>query len=421
METYDLKKPEEEAVPDFEYVYPENLDIDNNVFVHVGFGLYMISQEDAKSKLTADSVAKYSRLMFVGFQNEVLFACSKRYSCWNEEIIKWCLLENLSMLHIPQNLVPKVNEIIDRIRKAEERNSWRESLVSCGDPWSIPEEGVELDAPFDFSKERKKDKYVMLNGKVGTKIADGVYKFKAPFQVNITDGEWNRLEGLRYYLPSISYYDNAINHDCVVLYEEVWSGGTISVLEELDVYYVAFDENNVYIKKAADFYNLKVKVFHKTEEAMDNRPAVVDMDKLREEIEKEINNRPKIDVPGMFLKAGYKEVFQGLGYQGKWEISYLKLFDFNRYPQSITATYVAFTEKGIIYCSEYENPMEAGKVLPYDMLKYLRVDVEVPCELTEKQNCSTERIGHTFIAMNDEKETALVGADNVRLLKEVIK
>jgi len=296
-----LKKPEEEAVPDFEYVYPENLDIDNNVFVHIGFGLYMLSQEEDNRKLTAERVAKYSRLMFVGFQNEVLFAYSKRYSCWNEEIIKWCLLENLSMLHIPQNLVPKVNEIIDRIRKAEERNSWKESLVSCGDPWSIPEEGMELDAPFDFSKERKKDKYVMLNGKVGTRVASGVYRFKEPFQIDITDGGWNRCEGMRHYLPSISYYDNAINHDCVVIYEEVWSGGTISVLEELDVYYVAFDENNEYIKKAADFYNLKVKVFHKTEEAMEKRPAVVDMDKLREEIEKEIKNSPKIDVPGMLI------------------------------------------------------------------------------------------------------------------------
>ena len=70
LESYDLRKPEEESVPDFEYVYPETLNVENNIFTHVGLGLYMIAQEDADNKLTLDKVSRYHRLCFAGFRNE---------------------------------------------------------------------------------------------------------------------------------------------------------------------------------------------------------------------------------------------------------------------------------------------------------------------------------------------------------------
>ena len=72
LESYDLRKPEEESVPDFEYVYPETLNVENNIFTHVGLGLYMIAQEDVKNKLTLDKVSRYYRICFVGFRNETI-------------------------------------------------------------------------------------------------------------------------------------------------------------------------------------------------------------------------------------------------------------------------------------------------------------------------------------------------------------
>jgi len=97
----------------------------------------------------------------------------------------------------------------------------------------------------------------------------------------------------------------------------------------------------------------------------------------------------------------------------------VKLFSFNTHPQTIRATYVALTEKGIIYCNRCSNLTEAANVLPYDMVKYLRVDLKAPRDFPDEHNSDIERIGHTFIEMNDEKEITLVGEDNVRVMKEL--
>lgn len=420
METYNLRAPEEEVVSDFEYVYPDTLDIDNNIFIHLGFGLYMISKEDTINKLTADSVAKYHRLHFSGFHEDILFAYSKMYSCWDEEMIKWCLNENFSILKVPQELVSKVNYVIAKIKKAEAEDNWRESLISCCDVWSVSEERVELDAVFDFSNERKQDKYIMLKGKVGTRVADGVYKFKAPFQVNIQESGKMDCYGVQEnFMPSISCYENVINTDCVVLYEEVWSGGTLSVLEYLIIHYLSFDKNSEYLNRVADFYDLKIKEFRRLDKPINNEPLRADADQIIEEMEEEKDNSPKADIEARFREMGYKEVFNNLGYKGDWLITYLKLFDFNRRPQTMKAEYVAFTEKGIIHCYGRDKSVDDADVLPYDMLKYLRIDLRVPCGWACEQIDNRGWRGHTFISMNDDKENALVGVENVQLLKKL--
>ena len=444
IETYDLRKPEEESVSDFEYVYPETLEVENNIFTHVGLGLYMIAQEDAKNKLTLDKVSRYYQVCFAGFRNEtisldneessigkvsesfaasemneeILFAYSKRYSCWNGELLKKCLLEKNSIIQEPPELKSKMEYVIARIKAAEVKNKWRESLISFDDLWSSSEKLIELDTPFEFGEERRQGKYIMLGGKVGTRVTDGVFKFKAPFEVSDDDeSSWINNKSYQSYLPELPYQENAINSECAVLYEEIWDGGSISFMTGWNIYYLAFDKDSDYMKRAADFYGLKVHVFHN--QPVTTEPGVLSMDEMVKEIAEEEKKSPKIDVEEAFRQAGYAEIFSNLGYKGDWTINYLKVFDFNSYPQKIEAKYAAFTETGVIHCYRCKNSVSDAEVLPYDILKYLRINVKVPENMACEQGSNAAKIGHTFITMNDDKELDLVGEDNVRLLKKL--
>ena len=63
-----------------------------------------------------------------------------------------CLVEKNSIIQVPPELKLKMDEAAARIKEAEEKNKWRDSLISFTNLYSDSQKQMDLDTPFEFGE-----------------------------------------------------------------------------------------------------------------------------------------------------------------------------------------------------------------------------------------------------------------------------
>ena len=430
MDTYELKELELLSTPDFVYEYPEGFSIQGTEFKHIGYGLYMVTSYGEKG-LCADDVEYYHNLHFVSArtgkmrwrEETILFAYSKKYSTWDTEALYNYITAHWEELLLDEDLRSRCVEIASGLAD-EFDNAFHESNTMYrysekGEPIYVEEE--QLDTPFQWVGNKKDNRYVMLNGKIGTKIAEGIYQFKDPLKYRQVEMKENYYYGCRSetrYLPEIGYGSTAINGDWTALYVENWEGGSISILESLSVAYLLQGNLTKEQKEFRDAVGLYSRTFEsQTEEEKKAAneaafPGFLSMDDLEAcilEAEEERQREFGIE----FSKYNCWEVFKGKGFAGSWKIEYRNIFDFNSYAQKKEAELCGLTEDGVCYSNG-----TTVTVLPYHLLRYLRISFSEKRERKHRwEKIESDYVGHTFIEESDAREIELLGEKAVEYLK----
>lgn len=409
MDTYDLKELTYEDTPDFVYEYQDSFFIKNTLFKHIGYGLYMVSADSCKH-LYEDDIKIYPNLIFVleREKSEVLFAYSVRYSTWNFDTLYTCLTRHLDIFTLDDEAM----KMISHISIKEERDFY-ERLYAWPEE---PEKSNTFDTPYKIP-ENGDENYIYLQDRVGTKIAQGIYQFQDPLKYRKRYSECRIT-------PCFSYAglkETALNMDCTALYEENWSWGSLSFLESVSIHYIMFGELTEQQRNFIDLTGLSFKQLHKQEPKAKehSKPAeilpfddlflndlqrMIEQDKAREQEYEE-----------KFLAYNCREVFQGKGFQGDWDVEYNKLFEFQKRPHSKHGTWCGFTEEGVCLFQRDE-----ATILPYKLLRYLRISLKQNDEQGEKYSKrEPQRIGHTFIENSDALEIELLGEKGVEFLKRI--
>ena len=191
-----------------------------------------------------------------------------------------------------------------------------------------------------------------------------------------------------------------INADCITLGKQLWSDGTYGIDMGREVHYMLLGEGMKAKDTLVNLTGLLADEHKKLD--FDEEP------KLQIQVPKAISE-PEEDLESDFdnLEEGYEEIFHNVGFDGKWKISYNKIFEFKRLPHEVEANYVAIRNGKLVYKEYANNLIEVDPTI----LRYLRVSY--------KSNVDGEWIGHVFIENSDEKEIALIGKEEVELYKEL--
>lgn len=412
LKTYTLHPFEDTAnTPEFEYHYPREAVVCGSKCYHIGLGLYIV--EDGCTNVV-DEMLKYQNLEFVCLVNsyrkshedkgspEWAFVYSKQYSVWKHDIF-YEKKNQLAQLQVPDVVKGK----FDRVMHDLLHGSRSIRTYSWEDCWELPcaeDEINDLDLNFEYDKAKTKDSYILFKGRIGTKIVNGVYQFKAPLVAK----EWE-LEKAFY--PTIITFPmpgqgtDRINADCITLGKRIWSEGTISADMGREVHYILLGEGKKEKDKLVEFTDLIVDEHKKLD--------LDEVEYLQEDVLENIpeDGEKQVELSEEVLdccEEEQEEVFLNVGFHGEWTIKYNKIFELKRWPHEIETNYVALKNGKLIYKERYNNKF---KELDANLLRYLRVSYQ-----SEQYG---ESIGHTFIEDSDEKEIALIGKEAVELYRSL--
>lgn len=431
MNTFKLKEPSTNT-PEFTYQYPKNFSIKETLFQHIGYGLYMVSASGDKPLYLCDTDA-YINMTFValvserelkeleGFEDfeeynpdeernlrEILFAYSNRYTTWDREALYTYLTGHLEEFVLEEEQRKKCLEIVSIIKGKSYR-----VFGNSMDEWNRSREVEENNLDTPFLMEEDNGNYILLNGSVGTKIAEGIYQFMDPLKYRV-DYEMNK-----YYGPVVEVSnDNAIDMDCTILYEKIPEMARFCITISGRVFYLLTGELTEQQREFIDLKGLDFKQYHAKKAEKE-----VSVDRKRvtyQEKNNSLQEEPQ-DLWEKFLSCGCREVFEGKGFFGRWTIKYNTIFEFCREPHKRYAELCGFNEKGV--CILHKEDII---VLPYKLFRYLRISyVEYKEEESMDESAfkvdmdeKALQVGHTFIEKSDALEVELFGKDVVEFLKE---
>lgn len=389
METYILQKPAFDDVKPFKYIYPNIFETKYTTFHHIGFGLYLAEVRGYHDidEINNDIIKIYPNIAFLGFYDsvndkaEILFAYSKKYSTWDEDTLREYIACHTEEFNIKEELKSNFS-----YAKRECKFKYLEIFEYC----DITENSA-YDLKFEFNDDS--ENYILVNGKVGTKIHDKVFEFK---------------DNLKYRYKSVCaeekvyqpYVTEGIvsNGDYSILYTSIWSGGSISILTENRISYIALEKDNDFLIKLNDYLGLEYKSFEKNSNT-NNKVGLINIEEI-------LSNLPKKDINEKdIIEADAKPVFNINGFKGDWRVIYKEIFNFSN-ERVISASYLYFINDELV-ALDYEG--NAIIRIPLNLVKYLRVTITKDCET----------IGHTFVDNIDEIEYSFASKYVVDFLKDV--
>lgn len=323
-----------------DYVYDDVVDLEGNKLTHIGMGIYMFSEPLTDIKFdesyVKDLCNRYRDIKFIKcYENDysdesperilggnfntgrwiIAFAISDTHPRNNTNMFEKMCAGNTDGLDIPESLQHVFSYFTDyvKVNDAKGKIVWNIQHVT----WS------DYDAEYRnrFVSRGTNGYSGLLDFKCTGSVGCGYIKVCGYMCKRVIDNVYYVCQGCgkddtilyggRYRLvESDMVHDENINQDISVLCKEVWDGGSISALIDMEIYYIAFDEHSsITLKKLSK--HLSGYIYrHYTR---DDLNKMRNMDALEVNITK-ISDVKTYECDEVVIPEGAEELLEGIGF-----------------------------------------------------------------------------------------------------------